>query len=328
MRRFFLALALSIALAGNANARAMTMTVTQITAHYAPYFIAIDKGYFAEGSITMSISEAAGGSATAALMAGRIDFTASAASTVNAILRGAKLRVIYTMADRPAYQLRSTAPELKTLADLKGKQVGISSRGDTYEIAMRLALMQAGLPQDWVGYTPLGVGGARDAALVSGSLPAIVIPTSELAPLKGNPALARGHVVVDMFDAIRMPYTGIATSAHLVDQEPQVAMAFLRGVVKGMRYMRAFPDATLALLHTHAPQVDPRQMEADYRDTIATATADGTAPDALVRADLAVRAELLNLPKDKLPPADHVYDYAPLRQVLKELDASGWKPER
>src|ERR1700689_2940094 len=156
MRRSLLALALWVALAADAHARAMTMTVTQITAHYAPYFIAIDKGYFGEGGIDMSINEAAGGSATAALMAGRIDFTASAASTVSAILRGAKLRVIYTMAARPAYQLRSTAPELKTLADLKGKQVGITSRGDTYEIAMRLVLMQAGLPQNLGGYTPFG----------------------------------------------------------------------------------------------------------------------------------------------------------------------------
>jgi len=306
----------------------MTLTVTQISAHYAPYFIAIDKGYFAEGGISIEISEAAGGNATPALMSGRIDFTASAASTVSAILRGAPLRVIYTMADRPAYELRSTAPDLKTLADLKGKQVGISSRGDTYEIATRLALMQAGLPQDWVGFTPLGLGSARDAALVSGSLPAIVIPTTELVPLRDNPALARGHVIVNMYDTIRMPYTGIATSAHLVETEPQVADAFLRAVVKGVRYMRAFPDATMALIRKRAPQVDPQQIETDYRDTIATQTADGTASEQLVREDLAVRAELLGLPKDKLPPPDHVYDYAPLRQALKEVDASGWKPER
>ena len=321
-----LLLALLGASAHAAEPAKLTMTVTQITAHYAPYFIAADKGYFLAEGIEMAFVTASGGSATAALMSGKIDFTASAASTVNAILRGASLRVIYTMADRPAYELRSTDPALKTLADLKGKQVGISSRGDTYEVAMRLTLLASNLPQDWVGYTPLGVGSARDAALISGALPALIIPTAELAPLRDNPAVRRGHRIVNMYDTIRMPYTGVATSAALMRTKPELVAGFLRGVVKGMRYMRDYEEATIALLLKRRPDIDQIQLVADYDDTISTATEDGTAPDALIAKDLAVRAQLLELPPDKVPPPDQVYDYAPLRQVTAALDASGWKP--
>jgi NitT/TauT family transport system substrate-binding protein len=321
-------LALATVRANAAEPQALTMTVTQIQAHYAPYFIAADKGYFAAEGIAMGFSTASGGSATAALLSGRIDFTASAASTVNAILRGAPLRVIYTMADRPAYELRSTEPALKTLADLKGKQVGVSSRGDTYEVAMRLTLLAAGLPMDWVGYTPLGIGSARDAALVSGALPALIIPTSELAPLRDNPALKRGHLVVNMYDTIRIPYTGVATSAALLRSQPAAVTGFLRATAKGMRYMRAFKGATLDLLQRRRLDLDRRALDADYDDTIATATSDGTAPDALVVTDIAVRAKLLALAPDQVPPPDQVYAYGPLRQVNEALDASGWKPVR
>jgi NitT/TauT family transport system substrate-binding protein len=322
-----IALALLCAAApASAAVRKLTMSVTQITAHFAPYLIAADKGYFAAEGLAMEFIVASGGSATAALLSGGIDFTASAASTVNAILRGAPLRVIYTLADRPAYQLWSTDPTLKTLADLKGRQVGIASRGDTYEIAMRLTLRQAGLPSDWVGYTPLGVGGARDAALVSGALPALVIPTAELAPLRDSAALKRGHLVVDMEETIRMPYTGIATSLRLMRAEPAVVVGFLRATVKGMRSMRADKEATIALLARRTPKMDRRELAADYDDTIATATPDGTAPDALIAADLAVRAELLDLAKDKVAAPGQVYDYGALRQATAALDASGWTP--
>lgn len=329
MRHSILPLALALICAAApawAAPRKLTMTVTQITAHFAPYLIAADKGYFAAEGLEMEFVVASGGSATAALLSGGIDFTASAASTVNAILRGAALRVIYTLADRPAYQLWSTDPGLKTLADLKGKQIGIASRGDTYEIAMRLTVLQAGLPPDWVGYTPLGVGGARDAALVSGSLPALVIPTAELAPLRDNAALRRGHLVVDMGETIRMPYTGIATSLRLMRSEPGIVAGFLRATVKGMRSMRADKDATLALLARRTPKADKRALAADYDDAIATATADGTAPDALIAEDLAVRAGLLGLARDKVAAPGQVYDYGPLRQVTAALDASGWMP--
>lgn len=39
--------------------------------------------------------------------------------------------------------------------------VGIQTRGDTFEIGMRLTLIKHGMSPNAVSYTPLGYGGGR-----------------------------------------------------------------------------------------------------------------------------------------------------------------------
>lgn len=322
-----LALWLGATAAAMAEPQKIKLTITSVAATSAPYFIAIDKGYFAEQNLAVQIVDAGGGVAIPALISGSVDFSMSAAVSVGAVLRGAKLRVIYTMADRPVYEIWSTDPAITTFADLKGKQVGIISRGDTFEIAMRISLLDQGLPQDFVAYTALGPGnGPRQAALASGSLPAVIVSNGEVTRLRGTPAFEKAHMILDLEQAIRMPYTGIATSERLIETDPALVRRFLRAMLQGVLYMRAFKNETIDALMRAEPTGDRAEFARDYDDLMPTLTADGTAPEALIRKDLEIRAALMGIPKEKLPPSLDIYDYRPLREVEAELQASGWKP--
>jgi NitT/TauT family transport system substrate-binding protein len=322
-----IALCLAWAMPASAELQKLTLTMPAIATYYAPYMFAIKKGYYAGEGLDVVPSYAGGGAATPALISGSIDISTSPAAALTAIMRGAPLKIVYTMADRCNYQLWSTQPDLVTLKDLKGKQVGILSRGDTFEIAMRLTLLQAGLPQDWVGYTPLGVGdAARAAAIASGSLPAVIVARSDIEPLLDTPALKRGHLVVDMMKTLRWPYTGVVVSDAMVKNRPDVLVHFLKATVKGVRYVKAFRSETLAELQREEPQANQRQFATDYDDSRAAMTEDGTVPDDMIRQDLEVRAETLNIPKEKIRPIHDIYDFDPLRKATAELDASGWKP--
>ena len=46
----------------------------------------------------------------------------------------------------------------------------------------------------------------------------------------------------------------------------------------------------------------------------------------LVASDTAVRAALMGLSKDQLPPINKIYDFSIVRAVSAELDATRWKP--
>jgi len=326
-RLMAIALALVLATLAHADTQKIKMTVTSRTATSAPYFIAVEKGYFAAQNLEVEFVDAGGGVAIPALISGTVDFSMSAAVSVGASMRGAALRVIYTMADRPPYELWSTQPEIKTLADLKGKQVAIISRGDTFEIAMRITLRDAGLPPDFVGYTALGAGTApRQAAFASGSLPGVILSSGDVTPMKSMPFFAKAHMIVDMEKSIRMPYTGVATSLRLIETQPELVKRFLRAMVRGVLYMRAFKAQTVDILLKADPANTRDALDADWEDLMPALTSDGTAPESLIRKDLEVRATILNIPDDKIPPSSQVYDYAPLREVAAEIAASGWKP--
>ena len=41
-----------------------------------------------------------------------------------------------------------------------------------------------------------------------------------------------------------------------------------------------------------------------------------------------MRADLIGLPKEKIPPIDKIYDFSLVRAINAELDATRWKPSR
>ncbi len=311
-----------------AELREINVTFATMSADYAPYLIPIEKGYYAADGLAIKITRAGGGVAPPALLSGTVDISTSAASALSAILRGAPLKIVYTVAHRPTYQLWSTRAELKTLADLKGQPVGIISRGDTFEIAMRLTLAQAGLPPDWVGFTALGNAAGVQAAMQSGALPAAILSSGDIETIKDTPVVQRGHMIVDMFKTVRMPYSGIAVSDRMLANDPDLVTRFLRGTMKGVRYMREFPDETMAIVKKYDPLLNDHALAVDYRDVVESLTDEGMASDDELARDIAVRLDMLNIPKGEAPPPDRVYDYRLLRAVNQALDASGWKPAR
>jgi NitT/TauT family transport system substrate-binding protein len=320
------AAALLVTVPAASAADKILMTIPLISISFGPYIIAMDKGYYADEGLDVQRVNAQGGVATAALLSGSADISTSSAAALSAILRGASAKIVYTMMDRPNYQIWSTAPELKTLQDLKGKAVGVQTRGDTYEVAMRLTLQAAGLSPDWVSYTPIGTGSAARASIQSGSLPGVVIAKEDLQGLTDTPALERGHMIVDTFKTIRMPYTGAVVSDKYLAAHPDIVKRYLVGTLKGLRYIRAFRAQTNAILKKAGADLDDHALDINYTDVVETLTKTGEETDDILRKDMEVRASLLNITPDKVRPVGDVYDYRLLREANAELDKSGWKP--
>ena len=159
-------------------------SVAAVTASYMDEFVAIEKGYHRDEGFTVEMIRAGGGIATQALIAGDLHFSTSAGSALTAMLRGAEIKVVYTNIDRPGYQLWSAQPEIKNLKDLIGKRVGVTSRGDTQELSVRLLLRKHGIDANSVVYIAVGFGGARLAALQTGTVDAVPLGAGDFAQLK------------------------------------------------------------------------------------------------------------------------------------------------
>jgi NitT/TauT family transport system substrate-binding protein len=304
------------------------MSVAANSLNYAPYFIPIDKGYFKEEGFEVELVEAGGGVATPAQISGQIDFNTSASAALSAMLRGAPLKIVYFPWDKTIYQLWTSDPNIKTLADMKGKQVGILSRGDTFEVAMRLTLMRAGLDPNSVGYSALGVGSARRAALVAGSLPIVIISPEDVEWLKTTGKIDSLKLIYDMYPDIGMPLAGTSVRTADLEKDRNRVKRFLRAVHKGMIYAMTYRAETVDLVTRYAKAPSRDTFDAAYHYTVKTRTADGSVSPELQRQETDLRADLINLPRDKLPPLEKLYDFGPAKEVWAELQNSGWKPQR
>jgi ABC-type nitrate/sulfonate/bicarbonate transport system substrate-binding protein len=318
--------ALLLAAAVALPAQKITLTLPSINMLEAPYIVAQQKGYFAAEGLDVDFLIANGGVATPALLSGSVIASASSASAVGAIMKGAPLRIVLVQQSRAIYQLWSTRPDVHSLADLKGKQIGIETRGDAGEISTRMAFAAAGMSPDAVGYVPLGTANA--ASGISGVLPAFVLGTSDVDQFKTVGGAEKAHLVMDYGLTIQMPMDGMAVAQKLIAERPGTLKKLLRAIVKGMLYTRAFKAQTIAMVVKVDPALDPRAESINYDQYVASLAPRLEVPNDVIRADLDVRASLLSMPRDAVPPIDAIYDFAPLRAAMADLNASGWKPTR
>jgi NitT/TauT family transport system substrate-binding protein len=304
-------------------AQTVTFTLPSIQMFEAPYLIADQKGYFAEEGLEFKYVVANGGVATPALISGSVDASASSASALAAIMKGAPLRIVLVQQNRGLYSLWSTHPEIRTLADLKGKQIGIETRGGSDEVITRIALQKAGIPPDSVTYIPLGTANAASAA--SGAAPAFVLASTDVALLRSTGVLSKAHLIMD-YKTIHMPINGMAVSQKLITEHPDVLKKMLRAIVKGMLYTKAYKQQSIAMLLKMKPNSTADVQATDYDAFTSTSTRDFTVSDDDIKEDLDVRALLLNMARETVPPVEAIYDFGPIRAALAEVRASRWKP--
>jgi hypothetical protein len=98
---------------------------------------------------------------------------------------------------------------------------------------------------------------------------------------------------------------------------------FLRGVIKGREYARRYREQTIPIIGKYT-QRKREFNEIDYDTTVPVLTSEGWVGDDVLKEDVAMRAELVNVPA----PADYgkFFDYSLVKKIYRELRTSGWKP--
>jgi NitT/TauT family transport system substrate-binding protein len=291
------------------------------------FFTAVQKGYYKDAGFDVEITETGGGPATAALVSGDLQFSTSGSSAISAIMKGAKLKVLLVGEDRPDWQVWSTNPEINKFDDLKGKQIGIVSRGDTGEIGIRYYLMKHNLPSDFVAFTPMGSSvGTRMAMVKSGTLPAALLHPGDVEILKGQHGLDKGKLLVDLRQEVRSTFNGLATSEDLIKNKPDLVERFVTATRKGMIFARNNREESIKRFADYM-KAKPEEVAGEY-DILRTLMArDGTISDDVQKNEVTLRGAMLDMPKDKVPPPSVVFDFSFAEKANAALAQQGWKPD-
>jgi ABC-type nitrate/sulfonate/bicarbonate transport system substrate-binding protein len=247
---------------------------------------------------------------------------------MSAILKGAPLTIVLVGQSRPIYKLYSFDPAVRTLADLKGKAIAINTRGGTDEIAMRMLLKEKGLPMDFVGYTAIGTGATRTAAIISGAQKYAMVQRIEMESLKETGVLAKGHMIVDIAKDVEMQTGGLVTTAKEIASNPDRVKRVLRALWKGTIYLQREREGTLEIMQRLVPNLSRDGHVRDLEGALEDLDEDGVLSLDTARKELVVRAEIVGLAPDKIPPVEKVYDFAMIRAVIGELAAANWRPVR
>ena len=115
---------------------------------------------------------------------------------------------------------------------------------------------------------------------------------------------------------IRFAYVGLAVASTLIARRPELVEKYLRSVIKGREYARRYREQTITILGKYTQRI--REFnEVDYDSTLPVLTAEGWVGDDIIKEDVAMRAELVNVPA----PSDYnkFFDYSIVRKIYRDL---------
>src|SRR3977135_4143773 len=146
--------------------------------YYLPLTIAESLGYFKAEGLDITIADFAGGSrALQAVVGGSADVVSGAFEhTLNMQAKGVKLRALVLQGRAPQVVLGvnpKTMPNFKTVADLKGKKIGVTAPGSSTNVMANFVLAKAGLKPSDVSIIGVGAASGAVAAMRAGQIDAI-----------------------------------------------------------------------------------------------------------------------------------------------------------
>src|SRR5690349_4262126 len=194
--------------------------------------IAQKEGYFKEEGLNVELLSIRGEIAIRTTLAGEVDFFTNAGSALAAAVRGVPVRLVTVFQDKPGWDLISE-PEIKSIAQLRGKTIGVMSPEGSLAVVAREILRKNGLdPSKDVNLVVMGGDEVRFPALQTKSIQATLFSTamSIKAQKEGFTKLATASDYANLIEG------GFSTASDKIKQSPDKLFRFVRAALKGLNY--------------------------------------------------------------------------------------------
>jgi NitT/TauT family transport system substrate-binding protein len=279
---------------------------------YLPLFVAVHRGFFQDEGLEIELPRLRPSIAQNALLAGEVQYHGLADSGLRLAARGLPLKAIFYGADRPMYYLVAQK-DIRSVAELRGKRVGVSQFGGTSDLSARLALKHFGIePEKDAILIQIGAEGTRMAALRAGSVSAIIVPVPAVAILKREGF----NEVSFVGDVVQFASNGYSTTDQRIKEHPQEVKKVVRSLYRGLRYAKDNPEGTIGVIQKEW-KVDPEIAKGSYQAIIKALNEDGI----IGERQLKVHFDLIRKVEKDVGdiPVEKVVDFRLLREVRKEI---------
>ena len=216
--------------------------------YYLPLTVAEQLGYFKQEGLDLTIVDFAGGSrALQAVVGGSADIVSGAFEhTVNMQFKGQPMRAFVLQGLAPQIVLGinpKTMPNFKSVADLKGKKIGVTAPGSSTNVLANFVLAKAGLKPSDVSFVGVGASNGAVAAMRSGQIDAIsnLDPVISLLQRSGDLKIVTDTRIVSEAEQVfggPMPAGCLYCPQPFLDKNPNTAQAITNAMVRASKWIQ------------------------------------------------------------------------------------------
>jgi NitT/TauT family transport system substrate-binding protein len=282
-----------------------------VAVSFSPVELGQQKGIYRDEGIELEMIVMRANVALAALVTDEIDYIIGLGSPTRAAAKGIPIKLVAAVDTRPVWFL-VTRPEIKTVADLKGKRLGVGSLKGSIQLAAAMALEQRGIPTKDIAWLSVGATPARLQAMESKAIDAAIVA------LPGNlTARKMGfRELIDVGEVASTPTVGLVVSDKKLAQKPHDVQRMIRATIKSTRYFLTHKKEAAEFIAKRF-NFSSDQAALVYDQQVPALTADGVINEKGILLDLQFAQEAGEKFGDA--PLAKVIDLRPLQEIQKEL---------
>jgi len=275
-------------------------------------FVAKDRGFYSRHGLDVELIQMRPNISIAALLSGEVHYIELIGSAIRSAARGLPIRAVSTGIKAPFFSIIGQH-KYKSVKDLKGAVIGLTSIGGTNHISTRITLSKLGLDPDRdVKFLAIGDEKVMFDAFKAGRADVVVLAPPFSVQLKrdGFPILAQTaqHVVI--------PFSGLGTTLHRIENNRAQVKRVLKAEIEAMRFIQANAAGTTEVIRKRF-NMDEKFARESYDVVVSAFNRDGRVPLDGVDLLLQIEKDAKQIPATVTPQM--VVDASLVEETLKEM---------
>jgi len=282
--------------------------------------IAQKEGYLKEEGLNVELLSIRGEIAIRTTLAGETDFFTNAGSALAAAVRAVPVKIITVFQDKPTWDLIAQ-PDIKSIAQLRGKNIAIMSPEGSLAVVAREMLKKNGIdPAKDVNLVVMGGDSVRYPALQTKSIHATLFNTgmSLQAQKEGFTKLGSASDYANLIEG------GLATANDKIKQNPQKMFRFVRAALKGLNFFVSKRESAIKIMMDNLRMTDRELVNSIYDIQSKMILRQGFSDDKVLQSMIDEMKKTTKVQRD-IKVSD-VFDLSFVKKANEELKTSGWKP--
>jgi len=282
--------------------------------------IAQKEGYLKEEGLDVQLLSIRGEIAIRTTLAGEVDFFTNAGSALAAAVRAVPVKIVTVFQDKPSWDLIAQ-PDIKSFAQLRGKNIGVMSPEGSLAVVAREMLRKNSIdPAKDVNLVVMGGDEVRFPALQTKSIQATLFSTamSVKAQREGFIKLATASDYANLIEG------GLATAGDKIKQSPEKIFRFVRAALKGLNYFVSKKEPGIKYMMDALRLKDRELASAIYDIQSKLILREGFTDDKVLQSMIDSMKQTTKVQRD-IKVSD-IFDLSFVKKANEELKSSGWKP--
>jgi NitT/TauT family transport system substrate-binding protein len=242
-----------------------------------------------------------------------VDYTSASGSTIAAAVRGLPVKLVFVSSAKPQFDLMAQ-PAIKSVQELKGKIIGISSRGGSNDLMTQMILQKNGLVPN-KDVTLIIVGGQEESAL---ALRAGRVAAALMTPPRPFMLQREGFNRIAYTGDYMPTYAngGIGVTGEKIRNNPTEVLAFVRGTIKALQFSRQNRAEMLKIMPPYLGIKEQVMIEQLYDLYLSRLSVDGSVDEAWMKGAIEFTQRSLGGAAKEAPPSQ-VFDFSFAQKAVR-----------